>query len=261
MSRKSIKLAAYNKKKRIAVLRYALTSLVCLIISTLYFVPCLSFTDGVGDKRASSSVFSRIFENFSQARKVVLINDAQTDAAYMAFSRLILALISVTFILFAIGAVVSLCYTFIGILHTEQRAQNARRIFITLIPNKTVLFVLLFLSCTPAFFPLILVKLIETYLVSATVVHYTFGPVVLWCICLWLTLVVTFILTNKYELSEFNIFSVNGTASLHSEAEDMDEEAADGPLERMTALSKEEQAEKIRALLRKNNSKENSGEE
>ena len=214
MGNKILKKKKQQKARSVATVGYILPFAVSLIILILFLLPCFYFTDYSGDAKEMSSIFSRISENFSAARNA-LLGSASVDEAYKSFSSLIITACVTCMLCFIFGLAVSFFYMITGLtkLYAEQKSDKLRRIFVTVIPNKTVVCLLSLLTVVPSFFPLILVKTIDRTLMIYTKVHYLAGDLIIYCIILWLTPILFFVFTKKYENREFNIFAKKQSTS------------------------------------------------
>ena len=257
MGKSYLKIKLQEKQKVMAMLGYILPFSFSAILTLIFFLPFVYFTNYAGDITARTSIFARMLENFSAAREA-LLDTAAEDTVYLNFSSLTMSLIVVLSLLYLIGLFISLMYMITGLRHIYSSDKNnkMRRLFVTFVPNKVVVLALALLSAAPALFPTILVALIDRVLMVYTKAHYTLGHPLIYCAALWCITVAFFMLTKKYNSDELNIFARQKRKELpieetDGEREDEDAEAASA-VYRMTKLSKDEQAENIRKLLNKN---------
>ena len=258
MSKNYLKRKREEKQRRLAVLQYILPFSFSAILALLFSLPIIYFTDHAGEITARTSVFARISENFSAAR-IALLDPSVEDAAYLNFSSLAMSACVVLLLLFVIGVLATLLYMITGLTHIYSSDKNSklRRLFVTVVPNKAVILALTLFSVSPAFFPMLLIELIDRILMVYAKVHYVAGNPLIYCAILWGVTVAFFILTKKYEAAELNIFAKRKKKEMPEEKPEEEAEVSDtSALYRMTKLSKEEQAENIRKLL--NRSKEDN---
>ena len=258
MGKSFLKIKKEKKQRRLATLRYILPFAFSVILGIVFSLPVMFFTDYTGDKTTYTSIFARIGENFSAAR-TALLDGSVEDAAYLNFSSLIMSVCVILVLLFALGTLVGAFYMITGLLHlyTSDKGGKLRRIYVTLVWNKAVVLILSLLSIAPAFFPMILVGLIDRILMVYAKAHYPYGNPLILCVLLWCAVVVLFILTSKHDTAELNIFAKQKRKEEVYEECDTTEAEDASPLYRMTRLSKEEQAENIRKLLNKSKSEDN----
>jgi hypothetical protein len=201
------------------------------------------------------------------ARKV-LLDASSNDVAYKSFSSFTMVLCVAFVLSAALGVLVSLAYTLIGLFHlySDMDTTKARRIFITFIPNKAVLCIFPFFTALTSLFPHALVKLIDRTLMIYTRVHYLAGDLIIYCAILALIPIIYFAETKKYYTDEVNIFSNRKIRADEYNAEDTQDSNEDEPdtsdenddvLIRMRRLAKDEQAENLRKLLNKKDPKYN----
>lgn len=257
MGKSYLKIKLQEKKKIMALVGYILPFSFSAVLTLIFSLPLIYFTNYSGEITARTSIFARMFENFSAAREALLDTSAE-DAVYLSFSSLTMSLFVVLSLLYLIGLFASLIYMITGLRHIYSSDKNSqmRRLFVTVVPNKAVMLALALLSAAPALFPTLLVALIDRVLMVYAKAHYTFGHPLIYCAALWCITVAFFMLTKKYNSDELNVFARQKRKELpkdetDSESEDEKDEAASS-VYRMTRLSKEEQAENIRKLLNKN---------
>ena len=256
MGKSYLKIKLQEKQKRTAVVGYLLPFSFSALVTLIFFLPCIYFTDYSGDTTKSTSIFARMLENFSAAREA-LLDPSVEDAAYLGFSSLIMGVCVILSLLLIIGLFSSLLYMIAGLRHVYSPDNNTklRRLFVTFVPNRAVVLVLALLSSAPALFPTLLVALIDRVLMVYAKAHYTFGHPLIYCAALWCITVAFFVLAKKYNSDELNIFARQKRKELPTDESDGDNGAEDDSISavyRMTRLSKEEQAESIRRLLNKN---------
>lgn len=258
MSKSYVKRKRAEKQRRLAVLQYILPFSFSAILTVIFSLPCIFFTDHSGETTAHTSVFARLFENFSAAR-IALLDPSVEDAAYLNFSSLTMSACVILLLLFVIGVLAALLYMITGLAHIFSSDKNSklRRLFITVVPNKAVMLALALLCIAPAFFPMILVSLIDRILLVYAKAHYVAGDPLIYCAILWCITVVIFIVTKKHETAELNIFAKQKKKESPEEEPEEENDVDDSSaLYRMTKLSKEEQAENIRKLLNRSRSEE-----
>jgi hypothetical protein len=161
-------------------------------------------------------------------------------------------------LLFAIGVFATALYMITGLTHVFSSDKNSklRRLFVTVVPNKAVILALTLLCAAPAFFPTILVSLIDRILMVYAKAHYLVGSPLIYCALLWCATAAVFIITQKHDTAELNIFAKRKKKEICEEEAEDDEVTDNSALYRMTKLSKEEQAENIRNLLNRSKSQE-----
>ena len=251
MSKSYVKRKKEQKQRRLAILRYILPFSFSAALTLLFSLPLIYFTDHAGENTARTSVFARISENFSAAR-TALLDPSVEDAAYLNFSSLAMSVCVILMLLFAIGVLATALYAITGLAHIYLSDKNSklRRLFVTAVPNKAVILALTLLCAAPAFFPMILINLIDRILMVYAKAHYVAGNPLIYCLLLWCATVAFFIVTEKHDADELNIFAKRKKKeSLPDEPEEEAEVSDTSALYRMTKLSKEEQAENIRKLL------------
>ena len=256
MGKSYLKIKLQEKKKITAVVGYLLPFSFSAIVTLIFFLPCIYFTDYAGETTKRTSIFARMLENFSAAREALLDPQVE-DAAYLGFSSLIMGVVVILSLLLLIGLFSSLMYMITGLRHiySDDKNSKIRRLFVTFVPGKAVILALALLSAAPALFPTLLVALIDRVLMVYAKAHYALGHPLIYCVALWCITVAFFVLTKKYNSDELNIFARQKRKELPSDEADYDDTDEDdnaSAVYRMTKLTKEEQAESIRRLLNKN---------
>ena len=256
MGKSYLKIKLQEKKKRTAVVGYLLPFSFSALVTLIFFLPCIYFTDYAGETTKRTSIFARMLENFSAAREA-LLDPSVEDAAYLGFSSLIMGVVVILSLLLLIGLFSSLMYMIAGLRHiySDDKNTKIRRLFVTFVPGKAVILALALLSAAPALFPTLLVALIDRVLMVYAKAHYAFGHPLIYCAALWCITVAFFVLTKKYNSDELNIFARQKRKELPADETDGEDDTEDdnaSAVYRMTKLTKEEQAESIRRLLNKN---------
>ena len=101
MGKSYLKIKLQEKQKVMAILGYILPFSFSAILTLIFFLPFIYFTNYAGDITARTSIFARMFENFSAAREALLVTSAE-DAVYLNFSSLTMSLI----------VILSFCFTY-----------------------------------------------------------------------------------------------------------------------------------------------------
>lgn len=208
MKSKALKQKLIQKRKNIAALGYLLPLIAALLIIVVYMLPLVRFINYNGELTESTSVFSRMHENFSQARQSLFSQKSEADNAYRSFSSLIMTYVTVSSLCLTLGVMISALYAFIGCSHVYGNGtKNIKRVFITFIPNKIVLHGVCVLCLIPALFPHALVRAVDRILLTYSRVTYPLGDIIIWCLIIYIIPIIFSFVTRKHVTSENNIFA------------------------------------------------------
>ncbi len=243
----------YKKTRTHATLRYILPLASALMIFILLCLPCFYFTDYSNQVRSGTSVIERMTSIWEESRQTIFASDSDAEAQYISFCKVAMASIALCSLFYIIALATSVLYAIAGLRKIySDRAENdpIRRVFLTFIPNEIVLCAVNLISVLPALFPRIVVLLIEKLLVVYTKVTFPAGDIAIYAVIFWLATVIYLIVAKKHFAPEFSIFKTDRdqTLTVEDKMSPTDEEPSD-ELHRMSAASKNEQAERLRKLL------------
>lgn len=252
-----------RRMKYLTHLRYAWPVFGAVLILLSLAVPCLQYTTNQTGTEEPISGFALMANAWNEVR-ACLFGGAQQTNMNLIFSRTVLILLIVFWVLFVFGFAVSVWVWLLWLRYEKTKRNESSEFlwFATLIPNRPVLCILQGLVLPLSVFPYLLSHLYRSMLYVAVDLKSLFlNP-------LWiglLTVVGTAVFsccTAAYEKkSGKNLFgafkrkenaSANG-AELSEQEKASGASAAQSREEASAALAKREQAERIaRALLREN---------
>ena len=149
-----------RKSSRIKLIyaRYILPPIMLLIIPLTMLIPSYRYVVG-GTLNEATSPFALISNSFDAARHVVFAT-AEQDAADMLFSRTVMTLIIVFWLLFLLAFAVSVYSAVVGfrcvLSDDAKETEKSRTFFITLIPNRILLCITEALCIPLTLFPYLL---------------------------------------------------------------------------------------------------------
>lgn len=160
-------------KKKLIYVRYILPPVLIALMLAAMLIPSYRYvTDG--EVNDAISAFSLIANSYDQSRAVLFGTEEQT-AANLLFSRILLAVIIISAVLFVLAFAVSLYCAVMAVRYftsdDEERTERSRTLFITLLPNRIAVSVLEALVLPLALFPYLMTPLYKTiYGMSVTLI-------------------------------------------------------------------------------------------
>ncbi len=251
----------HSTKKRLIYIRYIAPVILAAVLLLCALIPCYRFAVA-GKLEGAVSLLELCSNSFSAARSS-LFGTAQTDAAILSFSRILLFLVCVLCLLFLLGAA-SAVYALVRFIRFSRgdRTSRAHVLFLTLTANRILLCVYHALMLPLLFLPHLMPFLYRTVL-GYEVALFT-QPFDMLFITLPLTLAVLtlVIISAKFEpVEELNLYTklqapeVEGTPKDEPEEVEAEDEPTDA-YEQILRRAKEEQAARILGLLNKDDKEE-----
>lgn len=155
-----------NSKKKLVYFRYFFPTVAILLTFLFMLVPCYSYTTADTGAQEAISLCELLDNSRVQVCDYLFERAGTKDQANLYFSKLVLGLIVGFSLLFAIGfaATVYILISALRYFKNPDDLGNARLLFITLIPNRTVGFVLQALVFPMLAFPRLMVLIYEKVL-------------------------------------------------------------------------------------------------
>ena len=156
-------------------LRYIIPALLCLVLVGLMFVPNLRYSVSSGTVE-EMSVAERLNNDWYQAR-VALFGSSELSQLGLNFYRILMVVIPLLGLLFIIGALSTVVVAAVGLIYInspEFRHSRERIWFITLLPNRIVVYVLQSLTLPVLFYSRIIVLLFEKVYKTDVLLNVTF---------------------------------------------------------------------------------------
>ena len=212
-----------TSKPKLIAIRYLFPIVALALSLVLACVPCYSYT--TADTGAQSAI--SLLELMDNARvevcKYLFETTGTRDAAVITFSRTVLALLVAVSLLYAL-ALASAVYIFVSARRYFQNPEDrgsARILFITLIPNRTVGFLLQALCFPLMALPHIMILLYEKILHYPVTLSLTFvDPLILTVILYAISVVLSIVSASRETALSLNPF----TRPRATSANDTDEE-------------------------------------
>lgn len=155
-----------NSKKKLIYIRYAFPVVAIVLTFLLMLVPCYSYTTADTGRQEAISLCELLDNSRLSTCDYLFEKTGTKDHATLSFSRTVLGLICGLSVLFAFATAATV-YILVSALRYFKNSEdhgNARILFITLIPNRTVGFLLQLLVFPLLAFPHIMVLLYDKIL-------------------------------------------------------------------------------------------------
>lgn len=244
-----------DTKSRLVYLRYILpVASVCAVVA-LMFIPCYSYITADTGINEAISLWELLGNSWNTAREY-LFGSGEKLAVTKSFARTLLVLISALLLLFVIGfaSAVYTAVTAFRYFANGCRDGKATTLFITLVPNRTVLCIyhamILPLFLLPRIMPM-LYKNILSYYVELNAAPFDIAVI---AAAVYAINVAVIAVGSRLEVSaQMNIFKKRRASDdgVSSDTENGTDIITDDPYERMSQAEKREQTERIMRLLEK----------
>ncbi len=242
-----------SRTKRVIIYaRYVLPVVMVPVLFILMLVPYIRFKDTDGLKGAVSLV--ELIGNSWETVTEYMFGMANTNAVTLDFARTVMAVIIIFAVMFIIGAASAVYALISAIIYFKDSTKIKQRVlFITLTGNRIVLCAFHSLMLGIFLFPTVLPYFYGKILSYGVITVYTPFNMFYLAIAFYAITVALVIISKRYEMSDkMNIYT---RAVVHEQPcidiDEHEEEELDA-YALMNKKAKEEQAEKIRRLLLKN---------
>lgn len=191
----------FGFKKKLIYIRYIFPVFSLLLITVLLFVPCYSYTTAETGAQGAISLSELTSNAWKQVCSYLFEKTGTKDNATLIFSRTVLWLI-VGFAALCAVSFLSVVYQMIGVLQNLKNPDDkgtARILFMTLMPNRIVSFVLMLFIFPLLSFPHILTLLYEKMLHTYVTVALTFPDPIIFAAILYVIAVVLSFVSRSYE--------------------------------------------------------------
>ena len=249
-----------HKKRGLLLTRACLPPVFLTLMTVSLYIPCLRFTTadtGTGETISLAALLGNAWE---QVREF-LFGAEELSAANETFSWTVLILILVCVLLYLVGAVATV-WSSVGAIHYASELKErgtARALYLTLFPNRIATCIWQGLVLPLLAFPRLLVLCYDRVLYYPVILHTTFPEPLLIGGALYVLSLILCVLSRKGEIAlGISPYRVRERAFTKERAEKNKEESrlfstapatdTDSDIERS---SREEQAERIRELLNK----------
>ena len=244
------------------VFRYLLPVFAVLLMVVTLFIPCLRYTTAAQGTNEAISTAELIDNSWNQAR-VYLFGGGETVEEYASLLQAIFITLIVTCLLFTLGAVATVWIAVgaIRYIFAPEEWGTGRILYITLFPNRIVTVVLEALTLPLLAFPRLVVLFYDKLMNYTVLLNVTFlDPLVIGLILFGVTAAVTAATSFAEKRTGLDPFKKRELKLKKAELPDEEEPEEESPVfkteaERqyaeMNRRAKEEQAERIARLLRK----------
>ena len=206
MSKKHIVAVARERARGWVLFRYLLPLLTAALILSLFFVPSLQYTNNQSGTDAPLSTFELMKNSWDQVR-AYLFGTAQQTNGNIQFSRTILVLLILFWILFFVGVAAALWAMIAYCVYGEKGTEETGRLwFITLIPNRIVLCILNLLILPVALFPRIVILVYRSVYVAVEVKVIGLDPALVGGVLLVATWILSAILAPMEKKYGWDVF-------------------------------------------------------
>lgn len=185
MSKKYERMQRARRARNWTLLRYAMP-LVSVVLTLIFMaIPSLQYTNNQSGTDDPISAFTLMGNSWDQVR-TYLFGTAEQTGGNIIFSRTVLILLIVFWVLFALSAATAIWSLRAGFRYTERDCEDdrGRLWFITLIPNRIALTIYGALMIPLAAFPRILIVLYRNLYVSVSLEVHGIEP-------LWVAILLT----------------------------------------------------------------------
>lgn len=218
-------------------IRYIAPFISSILSLIIFFLPCMSYTVGTDDRHQTISLFTLMKNAWNTVRTYLFSSDTTHTADTDAFSKYVFIFIIVSALMFVIGFLVNtyaMSVSFVAFGDKGNTPENKKyhRLFLSFIPNRGVYIFLGALTLPVFFLPSFLILMYHRFLLITVTVSYSFGPLFIYALILWMIPFIYSFFAKKYEricaLSLFpakkkNIFSEYDDGE-NDENEEYDEE-------------------------------------
>ena len=178
MSKKYERMRRERKARSLMLLRYSMPMISVLLTLIFMAIPSLQYTDNQSGTQDPISAFTLMGNSWDKVR-TYLFGTAEQTNGNIIFSRTVLILLIVFWVLFAVATAVALWSMWAGFRYTDRESEEdrGRLWFITLIPNRIVLTAYGVLMLPLAAFPWMLIGLYKNLYVAVTLEIRGIAPV------------------------------------------------------------------------------------
>ena len=199
-----------TSSKKLVYIRYLFPVVAMVLTFLLMLVPCYSYTTAETGAQEAISLCELLDNSRVQVCDYLFERAGTKDAATVSFSKTVLGLLVALSLLFAL-ATISVVYILISALryfkHPDDRT-NARILFITLVPNRIVGFVLQALCFPLLAFPHLMILLYSKILHYQVALTLTFpDPLILAAVLYAATIVLSIVSASRETVLRMNPFS------------------------------------------------------
>ena len=238
-------------------IRYAFPILAILLILLAMRIPCLQFTTADTGKNDVISAWELMGNAWDQARECLFGGMEDPTQASIAFSKVVLTTVIVCHALFWIGSAIAVwaLVTAVRCSRSPKEGDRWRIAFITIAPNRTSLCLWLLCLLPLSAFPRLLIIIYETMMNYTVTMNVTFAEPLIIALLLWfLQIVLSAATANAERELDMDLFQ---TFSANHRKKQIPNEKTENPVScaKMTQKDKEEQLDKIRQLLRDEDTK------
>lgn len=191
----------FGFKKKLIYIRYIFPVVALCLIAILLFVPCYSYTTAEMGAQGVISLSELASNAWNQVCSYLFEQTGTKDNATLIFSKTVIGLIVGFAALFVISFVATV-YQLIGVLQNLRNPDDkgtARILFMTLMPNRIVGFVLFLLAFPLLTFPHILTVLYEKMLHTYVTLTLTFPDPIILAAVLYVIAIVLSCVSRSYE--------------------------------------------------------------
>ena len=254
-----------QKGRRLVLLRYASPTVALLLTLISLFVPCLRYTTSDTGTGKVNSLVTQLGYTWDSVRQF-LFGAGELSAVNEKFAQVVFALILVSVLLFLVGATATVWASVGALLHFRDGREEgtARALYVTLFPNRTVTLLWQALILPLLAFPRLLVLCYDRVLYYPVILNVTFPePLLIGGILFLVTVVLSFVTFSRERESGMSPYRETRREKKKEQSDETNEARsffsapAEEELSEIERNTREEQAERIRALLTK---REENGE-
>lgn len=216
-----------NSRKKLVYIRYIFPVVAIVLTFLLMLVPCYSYTTADTGQQESISLCELLDNARVQVCEYLFEKTGTKDAATVSFSKTVLGLMIGLSVLFAVAtaAVVYILISAVRYFKNPEDRGNARILFITLIPNRTVGLVLQALCFPLLAFPHIMTLLYEKILHYYVTVTLTFpDPLILAAVLYVASIVLSIVSAVREPALHMNPFAHRKSTAVIDSEDGEDEE-------------------------------------
>ncbi len=263
MSKKYERMRRERRARNWMLLRYAMPMITVALTLIFMAIPSLQYTNNQSGTDDPISAFTLMGNSWEQVR-TYLFGTAEQTNGNIIFSRTVLILLIVFWLLFALSVAAAVWALRAGFRYTEEESEeeSGRLWFITLIPNRIALTIYGALLLPLAAFPRILILLYRNLYVSVSLTIHGIEPL---AVALFLTLATAIL--SVVSARDEKKWSMNPFRKPRSreEAEEREEPLCEIPYEREERSEESrreyrEQVDRVAALFLKDNSRNDEEE-
>lgn len=249
-------------KQNLIYARYILPPVLMLALVAFTFIPAYRFTESGASREAIS--YSRLFFNSWTQGRSLLFDGTQISLSHTNFAKtlLIFNIICALLYLVALGVSVWACAVAINLFNSDddEGAERARTFFVTFIPNRIVLTVIQAMAIPFALFPYIMPWIYSSTLGVKVRVALVLPDTLIFAIIFIAAIGILSAITAPYERRfDADVFKKHQSFSSLANTSEDDEYERQFNTEEDEEYSRlrEEQAERIRRMLSKNDGDQN----